>query len=106
MQKHWIGNFGTPGDPINDQGGEFSGRLILMLEKWSVRTRVTGTKVGWQVADGERHGGMLAAIHRAVVYEHNVEGYYAWSFAWQYVAHPSAPPSRGVVFAETWLCAR
>ena len=47
-----------------------------MLEKWGIRTRVTGTQAGWQVASGERHGGMRAAMHRAVVYEHSVEGYY------------------------------
>ena len=56
--KRWIGHFGIPDELTHDQGGEVSGRFILILEKWGMRTRVTGTQVDWQLA---RYDGMATA---------------------------------------------
>ena len=45
------------------------------MEQLSIPTDVTAAHAGWQLAAGERHGGILGNMVDAIVSEHSVEGY-------------------------------
>ena len=60
-----------------DQGGEFEKTFLLYLEQMSIPTDITASHAGWQLAAGERHGGLLADLMQAIVHEHSLEGYHA-----------------------------
>ncbi len=40
-----------------------------MLERLNIESRVVPTKAAWQAGLGERHGGVLKTMHRAIVRE-------------------------------------
>ena len=74
LNKHWIADYGVP-ERINcDQGGEFQKEFIGLLEEYSLPSRVTGAHAGYQLALGERHGGILGHMVMAVVHQHQVQG--------------------------------
>ena len=52
--RRWVQIFGVPKCITHDQGGEFA---------------------AWQLAAGERHGGILGTMVQAIVSEHGTEGY-------------------------------
>ena len=54
--KRWILFYGAPRRIVHDQGGEFEGAFIAMLEQFSISTAVTAAHAGWQLGVGERHG--------------------------------------------------
>ena len=44
--------------------------MVALLEDMSINTEVTGVQAPWQLAVGERHGGILGGLWRAVIHEH------------------------------------
>ena len=68
--RHWISTFGAPLHLVHDQGPEFERDVVALLEDMSINTEVTGVQAPWQLAVGERHGGILGGLWRAVVHEH------------------------------------
>ena len=74
--RHWIAVYGVPEKITTDQGGEFESTFNLYMEQMSIPTEVTAAHAGWQLAAGERHGGLLATILDAVVCEHGLEGFH------------------------------
>ena len=74
--RHWVSIYGAPGKITHDQGGEFERTFALYLEQMAIPSDVTGAHAGWQLAAGERHGGMLGDLVHAVVQEHSLEGYH------------------------------
>ena len=75
--RHWISIYGPPAKITMDQGGEFEKTFLLYLEQMSIPTDITASHAGWQLAAGERHGGLLADLMQAIVHEHSLEGYHA-----------------------------
>lgn len=75
--RKWIQVYGAPETLVYDQGGEFEGAFVNLLEQFSVGSKVTGAHAGWQLGIAERHGGMLGQALQAIVDEHGVEGYRA-----------------------------
>ena len=73
--RHWISLYGVPGKVTTDQGGEFERTFTLYLEQLSIPSEVTAAHAGWQLAAGERHGGLLGDMLDAVVQEHSLQGY-------------------------------
>ena len=73
--RKWIMVYGAPECIVHDQGGEFEGAFVSLLEQFSVSSKVTGAHAGWQLGIAERHGGMLGQALQAIVDEHGVEGY-------------------------------
>lgn len=73
--RHWIARYGVPEKITLDQGGEFEKTFNLYMEQMSVPTDVTAAHAGWQLAAGERHGGILGNLVGAIVAEHSIEGY-------------------------------
>ncbi|CAE8702081.1 unnamed protein product [Polarella glacialis] len=72
--KSWIMHYGVPQEIVHDQGGEFTGEFGQLLDDLAIPSKVTGSHAGFQLAVGERHGGILNNILMAIVYEHQVEG--------------------------------
>ena len=68
--RHWVSIFGPPHCIIHDQGGEFEQDFVEFLEDLSIHTEVTGSHAPWQLAAGERHGGILGSIWQAIITEH------------------------------------
>ena len=75
--KRWITVYGAPRMICHDQGGEFELAWIQLMEDLAIPTTVTAAHAPWQIAVGERHGGILANLVQAVVDEHGCEGYTA-----------------------------
>ena len=75
--RHWVSIYGPPAKITMDQGGEFEKTFLLYLEQMSIPTDITASHAGWQLAAGERHGGLLADLMQAIVHEHSLEGYHA-----------------------------
>ena len=73
--KHWLQVYGSPKVIVHDQGGEFEGAFVALLEQFSISSRVTGAHAPWQLAVGERHGSMLGQALQAIVSEQGIEGY-------------------------------
>ena len=69
--------YGSPELIVHDQGGEFEGSFVGLLEQFSISSKVTGAHAGWQLGVGERHGDLLGQALHSVVAEHTVEGYAA-----------------------------
>ena len=57
-----------------DQGGEFQGYLIKLMEEFGIDSRVVGANAAWQHGIVERHGGLLGTLWRKVVYDFHVKG--------------------------------
>ena len=70
IMRHWISLFGAPLRIIHDQGGEFEKDVVNMMEELSIEAEVTASHASWQLAMGERHGGMFGTIWQAVITEH------------------------------------
>ncbi|CAK9081299.1 unnamed protein product [Durusdinium trenchii] len=75
--RKWIQPYGSPELIVHDQGGEFEGAFVGLLEQFSISSKVTGAHAGWQLGVGERHGDLLGQALHSVVAEHTVEGYTA-----------------------------
>ena len=73
--RRWVQVFGVPKCITHDQGGEFELAFVQTLEDLSVQSNVTAAHAGWQLAAGERHGGILGTLVHAIVSEHGTEGY-------------------------------
>jgi hypothetical protein len=71
--KHWVASFGAPDLVVHDQGGEFGAVFSEMFEEYNISSRVAGAHAGWQVAMGERHGGIHATMATAIIHEQQVE---------------------------------
>ena len=67
---HWVQLFGAPGHFYHDQGGEFELSFTQLLEQMAAPSTVTGSHAGWQLAVGERHGGILGTMVGAITTEH------------------------------------
>ena len=74
--RKWIMMYGSPEKIVHDQGGEFEGTFVNLLEQFSISSKVTGAHAGWQLGRGERHGSLLGQALQAIVDEHGVEGYH------------------------------
>jgi hypothetical protein len=70
VMRHWISQFGAPLKIVHDQGAEFERDFVAYLEDLSIHAEVTGSYAPWQLALGERHGGILGNSWQAVVHEH------------------------------------
>ena len=75
--RRWVNQYGAPKAITHDQGGEFELAFTQLLEDLAIPSTVTAAHAGWQLAAGERHGGMLGDMVHAVVQEHMSEGYKA-----------------------------
>ena len=60
--RHWISTFGAPLHLVHDQGPECERDVVALLEDMSISTEVTGVQSPWQLAVGERHGGILGGL--------------------------------------------
>ena len=67
--------FGVPEHVTHDQGGEFELALVQLLEQMAAPSTVTGAHAGWQLAIGERRGGILGTMVSAITAEHTIEGF-------------------------------
>lgn len=75
--RRWVNQYGAPKAITHDQGGEFEMAFTQLLADLAIPSTVTAAHAGWQLAAGERHGGMLGDMVHAVVQEHHSEGYKA-----------------------------
>ena len=75
--RRWVNQYGAPKAITHDQGGEFELAFTQMLEDLAIPSTVTAAHAGWQLAAGERHGGILGDMVHAIVQEHLSEGYKA-----------------------------
>ena len=73
--RHWVSLYGVPEKVTTDQGGEFEKTFTLYMEQMNVTTDVTAAHAGWQLAAGERHGGLLADMLDSIVTEHGLVGF-------------------------------
>ena len=55
-----------------DRGGEFEGKFETVLERLNIESYTVPTDAAWQAGLGERHGGILKTMHRAIVHETSV----------------------------------
>ena len=78
---HWVQPYGAPERITHDQGGEWELSFIQLLENLAIPSTVTGAHAGWQLAAGERHGGILGEMLAAIISEHVVEGYHSMKLA-------------------------
>ena len=78
---HWVQLFGAPGHIYHDQGGEFELSFTQLLEQMAAPSTVTGSHAGWQLAVGERHGGILGTMVGAITTEHVTEGFHGMKLA-------------------------
>ena len=77
----WVQLFGAPGHICHDQGGEFELSFTQLLEQMAAPSTVTGSHAGWQLAVGERHGGILGTMVGAITTEHVTEGFHGMKLA-------------------------
>ena len=75
--RKWVQVYGPPRAVTHDQGGEFELAFTQLLEDLAVPSTVTAAHAAWQLAAGERHGGILGDLVHALVKEHGSEGYKA-----------------------------
>ena len=75
--RRWINVYGPPKAITHDQGGEFELAFTQLLEDMAIPSTVTAAHAGWQLAAGERHGGLLGNLVQSIVDEHGCEGYKA-----------------------------
>ena len=73
--RKWVQVYGPPRAVTHDQGGEFELAFTQLLEDLAVPSTVTAAHAAWQLAAGERHGGILGDLVHALVKEHGSEGY-------------------------------
>ena len=73
--RYWVNWAGAPKRLHYDRGGEFEGKFETMLERLNVESYVVPTDAAWQAGLGERHGGILKTMHRAIVHETSARGY-------------------------------
>ncbi|CAK9114738.1 unnamed protein product [Durusdinium trenchii] len=78
---HWVQLFGAPGHIYHDQGGEFELSFTQLLEQMAAPSTLTGSHAGWQLAVGERHGGILGTMVGAITTEHVTEGFHGMKLA-------------------------
>jgi IS30 family transposase len=67
--RYWVNWAGSPKRLHYDCGGEFEGKFETMLERLNIESYVVPTDAAWQAGLGERHGGILKTMHRAIVHE-------------------------------------
>ena len=72
--RYWVNWAGSPKRLHYDRGGEFEGKFETMLERLNVESYVVPTDAAWQAGLGERHGGILKTMHRAIVHETSARG--------------------------------
>eukprot|EP00971_Amphidinium_carterae_P327519 6458931-Amphidinium_carterae.1 len=70
--RNWIGVYGAPATVYVDQGGEFMGAFMGVLEAFAIPSKVAGTAAAWQHGVAERHGAVLAWILAALMHEHGI----------------------------------
>eukprot|EP00971_Amphidinium_carterae_P330263 6463201-Amphidinium_carterae.2 len=70
---HWISAYGSPGTVYIDQGGEFFGAFVGVLEAFAIPSRIAGSSAAWQHGVAERHGAVLAWILAALLHEHGIQ---------------------------------
>ena len=75
--RRWINVYGPPKAITHDQGGEFELAFTQLLEDMAIPSTVTAAHAGWQLAAGERHGGLLGNLVQSIVDERGCEGYKA-----------------------------
>ena len=73
--RKWIQPYGCPELIVHDQGGEFEGAFVNVLEQFSISSKVTAAHAAWQLGIGERHGDLLGQALQSIVEEHSIEGY-------------------------------
>eukprot|EP00971_Amphidinium_carterae_P308403 6128568-Amphidinium_carterae.6 len=71
--RHWILVYGAPGTVYIDQGGEFLGAFVGVLEAFAIPSKVAGSSAAWQHGMAERHGAVLAWILAALLHEQGVK---------------------------------
>eukprot|EP00971_Amphidinium_carterae_P068685 1359956-Amphidinium_carterae.4 len=54
--RHWIGVYGSPGTVYIDQGGDFLGAFVGVLEAFAIPSKVAGSSAAWQHGVTQRHG--------------------------------------------------
>eukprot|EP00971_Amphidinium_carterae_P050827 1000886-Amphidinium_carterae.1 len=70
--RHWIGVYGSPDVVYLDQGGEFMGAFMGVMEAFAIPTRVAGSAAAWQHGIAERHGAVLSWILAALLHEQGI----------------------------------
>eukprot|EP00971_Amphidinium_carterae_P351628 6492198-Amphidinium_carterae.1 len=70
--RHWIGVYGVPDVVHLDQGGEFMGAFMGVMEAFAIPTRVAGSAAAWQHGIAERHGAVLSWILAALLHEQGI----------------------------------
>ena len=71
--ESWCRWAGVPDIIAHDLGGEFSGEMTNLAERWHVDMKVGPTEAPWQQAKIERHGAVLGDIVRLTVEEQAVD---------------------------------
>ena len=74
FEQHWVSWAGVPSSLAHDQGREFEGEYVEMLERMEASTVVTPTAAAWQNGLCERHGGVLGNIVEAIVEQCSITG--------------------------------
>ena len=73
--RQWVNWAGAPRKLQYDRGGEFEGHFEAMLERLNIESYVVPTDAAWQAGLGERHGGIMKTMHRAIVHETSARGH-------------------------------
>jgi hypothetical protein len=73
--RYWVNWAGATKRLHYGRGGEFEGKFETVLERLNIESYVVPTDAAWQAGLGERHGGILKTMHRAIVHETSARGY-------------------------------
>jgi hypothetical protein len=73
--RQWVNWAGAPRKLQYDRGGEFEGHFEAMLERLNIESYVVPTDAARQAGLGERHGGIMKTMHRAIVHETSARGH-------------------------------
>ena len=74
LLSEWFKHYGAPDTLILDQGGEFEGIFIALLEQYGIDSKTTAANAGWQHGIAERHGGLLGTLWAKMVHEFGIRG--------------------------------
>ncbi|CAE7561028.1 RE2 [Symbiodinium necroappetens] len=74
MQMIWFSWAGPPESIVLDRGLENRGQLQKLMTAHGVQLRYIGVESPWQLGRGERHGGLLKEVIKAVVTSRQLRG--------------------------------
>ena len=74
MQMIWFSWAGPPESIVLDRGLENRGQLQKLMTAHGVQLRYIGVESPWQLGRGERHGGLLKEVIKAVVTSRRLRG--------------------------------